>query len=407
MSIKQISIFLENKPGSLDAMTKVLAENEIDMRALSMAETTDFGIIRIIVDNTDYTTKVLDEAGYVYKLTPVIGVEIPNRAGGLNKILQIFFSNSINIEYMYAIMGGKYIRHAYMIFKVNDIENTEKLLLENKVKILHDEDISNLSDFSSNKGSLSNRLQSAIKYYEGDTQSTSQFWGDKKAYITFNSIFFKGFDSEQVRVDEGKKLNLEFAENPEGILLTMVGLMEAASPVKEEMTTYRVERYVDYLKMKEKQGTVCFTSTSTSKFLDEYRDKNGIALLKFKINKGVKAINFADLDEYKKSNECELLLIPSIKVSIKEKKIPKKYQNITDAEGKSPLVYAEIEVLPERLEAEPFRYEKEAMDIILSEVYRDGAKKCLQTLNKKKTPSDDDFRLYSTWKAAFRSLLKV
>ena len=84
MSIKQISVFVENKPGSMNAMTKVLADNNIDMRALSLAETIDFGIVRIIVDDVFTAATVLKDAGYVHTVTPVVGVMIPNSPGGLS-----------------------------------------------------------------------------------------------------------------------------------------------------------------------------------------------------------------------------------------------------------------------------------------------------------------------------------
>ena len=89
MSIKQISVFVENKPGAMNAMTKVLADHDIDMRALSLAETKDFGIVRIIVNNLYAATTVLKDAGYIHTITPVIGVAIPDTPGGLNRVLQV------------------------------------------------------------------------------------------------------------------------------------------------------------------------------------------------------------------------------------------------------------------------------------------------------------------------------
>ena len=104
MSIKQISIFLENKPGALYAMTGVLAQHNVDMRALSLAETKDFGIVRLIVDNVYEATTVLKDAGYVHSVTPVLGVAIPDTPGGLNKVLQVLTNAKVNVEYMYAFL---------------------------------------------------------------------------------------------------------------------------------------------------------------------------------------------------------------------------------------------------------------------------------------------------------------
>ena len=98
MSIKQISVFLENKPGALYAMTGVLAQNKIDMRAFSLAETSDFGIARVIVDDVYKTTTVLKDAGYVHNVTPVLGVAIPDVPGGLNKVLPGLTDAKVNVE---------------------------------------------------------------------------------------------------------------------------------------------------------------------------------------------------------------------------------------------------------------------------------------------------------------------
>lgn len=143
MSIKQISVFVENKPGAMSAMTAVLAENNIDMRALSLAETADFGIVRIIVDNIYKATTVLKDAGYVHSVTNVLGVAIPNVPGGVNKVLNVLESAGINVEYMYAFLGKKEKNHAYMIFRVQDDIVATKALGENNIRSLNQDDIEN------------------------------------------------------------------------------------------------------------------------------------------------------------------------------------------------------------------------------------------------------------------------
>ena len=120
MSLKQISVFLENKPGTLLTMTGVLAQNHIDMRALSIAETKDFGIVRMIVDDVYATATVLKDAGFIHSLTPVLGVVIPDEPGGLDKVLRVLADAQVNVEYMYAFLGGKNANHAYMIFRVQN-----------------------------------------------------------------------------------------------------------------------------------------------------------------------------------------------------------------------------------------------------------------------------------------------
>jgi hypothetical protein len=143
MSIKQISVFVENKPGAMSAMTAVLAENNVDMRALSLAETADFGIVRIIVDNIYNATTVLKDAGYIHSVTDVLAVAIPNVPGGVNKVLTVLENAGINIEYMYAFLGKKEKNHAYMIFRVQDDALATKALMDNNIRSLNQADVEN------------------------------------------------------------------------------------------------------------------------------------------------------------------------------------------------------------------------------------------------------------------------
>ena len=144
MSIKQISVFLENKPGALYGMTGVLAQHQVDMRALSLAETKDFGIARIIVDNLYQATTVLKEAGYVHSVTPVLGVAIPDTPGGLNKVLQVITNAGVNVEYMYAFLGGHSVDHAYMIFRVEDVTAASAALAARGIRTVTQDEMEQL-----------------------------------------------------------------------------------------------------------------------------------------------------------------------------------------------------------------------------------------------------------------------
>ena len=144
MNIKQISVFLENKPGALYGMTGVLAQHKIDMRAFSLAESSDFGIARIIVDDVYAAANVLKEAGYIYSLTPVLGVAIPDTPGGLNKVLQVLTDAKVNVEYMYAFLGGKDAEHAYMIFRVQDNAAAVAALASRGIQVVEQEEINQL-----------------------------------------------------------------------------------------------------------------------------------------------------------------------------------------------------------------------------------------------------------------------
>lgn len=144
MSIKQISIFVENKPGALYGLTGVLAQSQVDLRALSLAETSEFGIVRIIVNNVYQATTVLKDAGYVHNLTPVVAVAIPDVPGGLNRVLQVLANANINVEYMYAFLGGKHSDGAYMIFRVADAEAAEQALAQRGIKTLEQDQVQGL-----------------------------------------------------------------------------------------------------------------------------------------------------------------------------------------------------------------------------------------------------------------------
>lgn len=143
MSVKQISVFLENKPGTLNDMTRVLTEHNVDLRALSLAETTDFGIARFIVSNTLETVTVLKEAGYISSLTPVVAAEIADEPGALNHVLQIFTDNKVNVEYMYASLGAK-DGTAYMIFRVQDYKRATAALEGAHIRVLDQEDLADI-----------------------------------------------------------------------------------------------------------------------------------------------------------------------------------------------------------------------------------------------------------------------
>ena len=139
MSINQVSVFLENKPGTLNKLTEVLATNKINIRALSLAETSEFGIVRMIVNDVFEATNVLKENNFVATLTPVLAYAIKDETGYLNNLLQHFSAAQVNIEYMYAFAGKE---NAYMIFRVNDTKKAESLLKSKGLKSLTQEEIS-------------------------------------------------------------------------------------------------------------------------------------------------------------------------------------------------------------------------------------------------------------------------
>lgn len=134
MSVKQISVFIENKKGALAEVTKFMAEHEINLKALSIADTQDFGILRIITDNPDRAREVLRDAGYTAVATAVLAVAIDDEPGAMATVLSVLNDADVSIEYTYAFMSsapGK----AYMIFRVDNNEKATKALIENNMEI--------------------------------------------------------------------------------------------------------------------------------------------------------------------------------------------------------------------------------------------------------------------------------
>jgi len=143
MTVKQISVFLENRPGALAEFTRILEKSNIDLRALSLAESEDFGIVRVIVDDPYATIQILKEEGYVCSVTKVIAVEIKDKPGALVKMLNALGDNNVNLEYSYAFLAKK-ANSAFMILRVADNEKAIKVLTQNGIRPICHEDMENL-----------------------------------------------------------------------------------------------------------------------------------------------------------------------------------------------------------------------------------------------------------------------
>jgi hypothetical protein len=135
MKVEQITIFLENKPGGLEKVTKILKDAPINIRTLAVADTSDFGIVRLIVNNVELATKVLKESGFTVSRTTVVAVEVPDRPGGLHSILEVLAKENINIAYMYAFVE-KSGENAVMLFRFDQQDAAIDVLLKNGITIL-------------------------------------------------------------------------------------------------------------------------------------------------------------------------------------------------------------------------------------------------------------------------------
>ncbi|MGA1865219.1 MAG: ACT domain-containing protein [bacterium] len=145
MKVQQISIFLENKSGRLSEVTRILGNNGINIRALSLADTTDFGILRLIVNDADKANRVLKEYGFTVGKTDVIAVEVNDKPGGLATILEILNRENINVEYMYAFVERSR-DNAVIIFRFDDqfIDRAITLLKDAGITVLEDEKVYSL-----------------------------------------------------------------------------------------------------------------------------------------------------------------------------------------------------------------------------------------------------------------------
>ena len=135
MKVEQISVFLENKPGSLENATRTLRDANINIRTLSVAETVDFGILRLIVNDVEKANKALKDSGFRVSKTPVVAVEVPDKPGGLHSIMEVVSKEGINVEYLYAFVE-KSGQNAVIIFRFDNPEKAIDILLKNKFTVI-------------------------------------------------------------------------------------------------------------------------------------------------------------------------------------------------------------------------------------------------------------------------------
>ena len=143
MAITQLSVFVENKAGRLATIVDLLGKNNINMRALSIADTADFGILRIIVDDSQRAISLLSDAGIMVKRTKVIAVAIDDVPGGLSKILTTLSNNGVVIEYMYAFVGKTHTK-AITVIRTDDINKTLDVLEKSDIHAIGDEEIQDI-----------------------------------------------------------------------------------------------------------------------------------------------------------------------------------------------------------------------------------------------------------------------
>lgn len=140
MTIHQISVFLENRAGQLAEITGVLAKKGIDLRAINIAETSDYGVLRLIADKPQEAATTLLEHGFILSMTPVVAVSVPDSPGGLAKVLDVLAKENIDVEYMYSVFG-QVNGLAHMVFRVADTEKLVSVLKANGVEPISGENL--------------------------------------------------------------------------------------------------------------------------------------------------------------------------------------------------------------------------------------------------------------------------
>ena len=143
MAIKQLTVFIQNQKGTVVSVTDILSKNNINLRALSIAETQEFGILRLIVNDEKAAEAVLAENGYLIKIIDVVGVKIGDEPGKLTAALDVLDKANINVEYLYAFMA-RTEKHAYVVLRVEDNEEAESILTGAGFHMITEADISKL-----------------------------------------------------------------------------------------------------------------------------------------------------------------------------------------------------------------------------------------------------------------------
>ena len=140
MKVKQVSIFVENHKGALLDIISILGNNNIDIKALCIADTVDYGVLRLIVDKPNEALSLLKENRYVVKINDVIAIKISNEPGGLMDALKVLDEANLNVSYLYAFIGS-YVNYASVMLKVEDEDKAIELFKKNNIKLLSDEDL--------------------------------------------------------------------------------------------------------------------------------------------------------------------------------------------------------------------------------------------------------------------------
>lgn len=254
------------------------------------------------------------------------------------------------------------------------------------------------------------QMEHALRFYIGDSswwrgkETEAAFWQDKKAYLTINSLFFKGISNEQARARENKFLNPVFLEDTERLLSVCENLIIAmwrggeSEPLQH---AYRVERISGFEDMKSAKQTISPTSTSKNGFLADFRNKKGLVLLEFIIEPGAPRADMGKLlPSYCKKEEAEILLAPWLPLEFCQRPLSSEEQMIHDYDGKKPVMACQLTV------KKPVSIEH-GKPGVMKQSGIDAGIRIFKALSEQKTLNQEDVDEYSLWKEAFQEQLKA
>ncbi len=236
----------------------------------------------------------------------------------------------------------------------------------------------------------------AVRYYIGDVQNFPEdgFWNDPKAYCLLNALFFPALFSENARIQEGKILNPEILADIPRLTEFFKNLFSAFRKSEQSYFTYRVERYSDFMMMKQNHRTISFTSTSKAGFLKAYQDRKGIALLKFQIPENTPCIDMQKFfQNYAKPEEAEVLLPPWLKLQFEDLELTDSEKQILDADGNPPVISCLVHV--GALQRPVLKNEIPPRNGNLAGI------RVLEALTSDRSSSEQDISDYSLWKEIF------
>jgi hypothetical protein len=248
---------------------------------------------------------------------------------------------------------------------------------------------------------LDQKEMHALRYYEGIPDLLDKgdpFWNDEKAYVTFNSLFFDGIETEKARSQENRRLNPAIAIEKEKALSLTASLLSCCAKYEHGMIRCsRVERLIDYQKFCHAGMFTSFISTSRNGFLSSYEDKHDLVLMDIEIAQEAPCCDLiAMMPQNEKSAEGEVLIAPYTEIEVQEGPVPYELQKIADGNGRSPAVYCHVKV-------GAYRHKERTLSQEFSSAQKKAVRDLYHALNMHAVPKEEDIALYLCTKKSFQT----